>query len=233
MYEIFGYRNRDTAGELMGKRRKLGMARQVADTVAAGGLFADVKRNGLKVVYTAEPKPRQPIAPGTRIAPETPARASDLGKTPERGINFKCTIEDARLINEIVKRGLKLARDNRIEYDAMSAHMDVTAAHCNGCPLKLAELLAAPDADFGHDFLGIRRHIDRRTGKLGGCFLPRLAQANDSRADIRAEIRQAAADAGMSVDEVLGITPEGNVRVGDTTIIETDDGVSFKRKPRE
>lgn len=53
--------------------------------------------------------------------------------------------------------------------------MDLTACHCNGCELDLDRLLLAPDPDFGHDVCGIRRHIDRRTGKLGGCFLPRCA----------------------------------------------------------
>lgn len=59
--------------------------------------------------------------------------------------------------------------------------MDVEAAHSNGCPLNLEELLATDDGTFGHDVFGIRRFIDRETGKVGGCFLPRLAQKTATR----------------------------------------------------
>ena len=57
----------------------------------------------------------------------------------------------------------------------MSLHMDITAAHVNGCPLRLAEWLEADDFNFAHDIAGIVRHIDRDTGKIGGLFLPRFA----------------------------------------------------------
>ncbi len=53
--------------------------------------------------------------------------------------------------------------------------MDITAAHRNGCPLKLDELLKAEDFDFAHDVFGIRRYINRKTGKLENCFLPRFS----------------------------------------------------------
>jgi hypothetical protein len=42
------------------------------------------------------------------------------------------------------------------------------------CPLRLADLLAAEDHDFVHDIVGIAKHIDWDTGKLGGAFLPRF-----------------------------------------------------------
>jgi hypothetical protein len=53
--------------------------------------------------------------------------------------------------------------------------MDLNATHSNGCPLKLQELLDAPDLDFFHDVAGITRHLDRKTGKLTNYFLPRYA----------------------------------------------------------
>lgn len=59
--------------------------------------------------------------------------------------------------------------------DVLSIHMDISATIAQGCELKLQEWLDAPDLDFAHDFNGIVRHIDRNTGKLGGCFLPRFA----------------------------------------------------------
>lgn len=57
----------------------------------------------------------------------------------------------------------------------MDLVMDLSATHASGCPLKLDELLNANDSDFGHDIHGIRRHINRETGRLEGCFLPRFA----------------------------------------------------------
>ena len=53
--------------------------------------------------------------------------------------------------------------------------MDLDACHNNGCPLDLDALLAAPEFDFIHDTMGIREHINRETGKLEHCFLPRYA----------------------------------------------------------
>lgn len=56
--------------------------------------------------------------------------------------------------------------------------MDLEATHCNGCTLQLEELLQSEDSDFFHDVSGIVKHLNRRTGQLEGCFLPRYAQAN-------------------------------------------------------
>jgi hypothetical protein len=54
--------------------------------------------------------------------------------------------------------------------------MDLAACHCNGCPLQLTELLDADDFNFSHDIFGIRRHLNRTTGKLDDRFLPRFAR---------------------------------------------------------
>ena len=54
--------------------------------------------------------------------------------------------------------------------------MDVTACHANGTKLDLEKLLNFPDFDFLHDVAGIRNCIDRETGKLTKCFLPRCAR---------------------------------------------------------
>lgn len=58
----------------------------------------------------------------------------------------------------------------------MDLLMDVEATHCNGCPLKLRELLEADDFNFTHDMIGIQRHLNRKTGHLEDCFVPRYAQ---------------------------------------------------------
>lgn len=87
-------------------------------------------------------------------------------------ISFEVTKEERDLIERIVDRAMKRFRVN----DRMSLTMDVTACHANGCPLDLKGLLKAEDFDFSHDVGGIARHLDRTTGKLGDCFLPRTAQ---------------------------------------------------------
>lgn len=90
-------------------------------------------------------------------------------------VSFECGRDAMLAIHHIVKRASKLAKDNGIAMDAMELEMDLVAAHCNGCPLDFDKLWKFDDANFGHDVFGIRRHIDRSTGELGGCFLPRCA----------------------------------------------------------
>jgi hypothetical protein len=91
-------------------------------------------------------------------------------------VNFDVTPEDHNLIRMIVRRSLKLAKEADVTIDGVSLAMDITAVHCNGNPLTLRALLYAGDFDFSHDVFGIRRHIDRRTGKLMAGFLPRYSE---------------------------------------------------------
>jgi hypothetical protein len=56
----------------------------------------------------------------------------------------------------------------------LELHMDLAAVHAS-IGLDMERLLAAPDVDFFHDICGIMRHIDRSTGDLRDCFLPRCA----------------------------------------------------------
>lgn len=90
--------------------------------------------------------------------------------------NWNVTKEDAITISAIVHRAHKLAEKNGKEFDHLNLVMDITACHLHGCPLKLKELLIAPQFDFSHDVFGIACHIDRETGKLTNCFLPRYAK---------------------------------------------------------
>ncbi len=85
----------------------------------------------------------------------------------------KGTKAEIELASGIAKRAVKLlgTAPNRV---AMFA-MDIQACHTNGCCLKLVDLLRAKDGDFLHDVCGINQHIDRDTGKLQDCFLPRYA----------------------------------------------------------
>lgn len=91
-------------------------------------------------------------------------------------INWDVSKEESDIIGQIAKRASFAADKIGVNYKYMDAIMDLTACHANGTPLRLAELLKADDGNFGHDVFGIRRHIDRETGKLGDCFLPRYAR---------------------------------------------------------
>lgn len=61
--------------------------------------------------------------------------------------------------------------------DRRTLIMDLNACHANGCPLDLAALLEANELEFSHDIGEIRKHLNRRTGKIEGCFVPRYALA--------------------------------------------------------
>lgn len=58
--------------------------------------------------------------------------------------------------------------------DRFTNIMDIDNAH-KEFNLRLEEFLNAGDYDFYHDYCGIQYHIDRRTCKMGGCFVPRFS----------------------------------------------------------
>lgn len=89
-------------------------------------------------------------------------------------ISFKTNKNEHRLINEIADRASALALQAGGEYPSVEAAMDITAVHVNDCRLRLADLLSAERFDFSHDVFGIRRHLNRSTGKLEDCFSPRF-----------------------------------------------------------
>lgn len=90
-------------------------------------------------------------------------------------LNWKTTKQEYELIAAIARRGEAMAREHGLPYNARDVVMDITAAHLNGNPLRLADLLAADEFNFAHDVWGITRHIDRETGKLSHHFLPRFS----------------------------------------------------------
>ncbi len=85
-------------------------------------------------------------------------------------ISWKTTAAEFDLIAKIADRAVDAAPGVYRKQDAL---MDITAAHCNGCPLDLPGLLAADAFTFSHDVFGIRRHLNRDTGEMMGCFVPR------------------------------------------------------------
>lgn len=58
----------------------------------------------------------------------------------------------------------------------LDVEMDLVAVHRVVMPLRLRDLLVAPEFDLLHDVLGIRKHLDRETVTLTGHFVPRYAR---------------------------------------------------------
>ena len=83
------------------------------------------------------------------------------------------TREESDTIIAIMQRAAKINPN----FDRLHLVMDLTVCH-NFTPLNLDELLKADGYDFAHDVWGIMRHLDRETGELRDCFLPRFAKTD-------------------------------------------------------
>jgi hypothetical protein len=91
-------------------------------------------------------------------------------------LKWNITKADYQFVHEIAQRAVSMAvTHGRPKYKVQDVEMDITATHLNGCRLRLAELAAAPEFEFAHDVFGIRNHLNRETGKLEDCFMPRFA----------------------------------------------------------
>lgn len=90
-------------------------------------------------------------------------------------LKWNCTKEELETMASIAYRAAKLSMNLGVNYTKQEALMDLNACHANGCPLRLKDLLEADEGDFCHDVFGIRRHLNRSTGQLENCFLPRYS----------------------------------------------------------
>ena len=94
-----------------------------------------------------------------------------------RQISFTVTADERELILKIADRAqTELFDKNGIQQTPLDTVMDLSATIAQGCPLRLQELLDADGFNFAHDVCGIRGHINRQTGLLENCFLPRFAK---------------------------------------------------------
>jgi hypothetical protein len=91
-------------------------------------------------------------------------------------VNFNATKDEMQLIAKIARRALDYAKQDGLDIDYTEMEMDITACHCNGMPLDLEKLQDAEEFTFRHDVFGISRCIDRNTGEIGNCFVPRCAK---------------------------------------------------------
>ena len=76
--------------------------------------------------------------------------------------------------DEAYIKAIALRAQRDLKLNRLDTLMDVTATHLNGCPLRLEELLEADAFNFVHDIIGIRNNLNRDTGKMENCFLPRF-----------------------------------------------------------
>lgn len=74
-------------------------------------------------------------------------------------------------ISAVVDRAEKLGIIGE-SYKRMTAMMDLMSVVC---PMRWVDLVQADDFNFAHDVVGIANHLDRDTGELKDCFLPRFA----------------------------------------------------------
>jgi hypothetical protein len=95
-------------------------------------------------------------------------------------ISFTATPEEAALIDRVI---------DRIECEGMfggrskvDLEMDLRATNANGCRLDFQKMLDASPFDFVHDIYGIVRHLNRITGQLEHCFVPRCAASRHAAA---------------------------------------------------
>jgi len=89
---------------------------------------------------------------------------------------------EVRIIGSIAKK-VYLAlfmSDPRNTRDTISIMMDLDACHANGCPLDLQRMLEAGDDQVVTDVLGIVTNLDRDTGRLQNCYVPRFAMAKSN-----------------------------------------------------
>ena len=83
-------------------------------------------------------------------------------------------MNDNELIGRIANRAQKMYRDAGIQRHLIDCMMDVDIVHRKS-GLRLADLLEADNFNFSHDIGGIATHLDRRSGELKDCFVPRFS----------------------------------------------------------
>jgi len=87
-------------------------------------------------------------------------------------------IEGLMLISEIAKRAHKNFEQyigSDLQITVLDIIMDIETTN-KTIPLDLSRLLAAPEADFNHDIIGIIQNLNRETGEIENCFSPRYTK---------------------------------------------------------
>lgn len=75
-------------------------------------------------------------------------------------------------IRRVVERARDIGMINK-KSEVLGLFMDIDVIQREGSQLDLDRLLSFPDEDFAHDIAGIINHLNRITGELEDCFVPR------------------------------------------------------------
>ncbi len=79
------------------------------------------------------------------------------------------------IIVKIAERAVRLYAEQGMKIKKLDCMMDIETVD-DSIGLKLDELLDADLSNFAHDIGGISRHLNRITGELEDCFVPRYAR---------------------------------------------------------
>lgn len=94
----------------------------------------------------------------------------------QKPLEWTLNLAERQLVARIVERYMKAKLPGTTKGDRQTITMDLTACHLNAVPLNLERMADWPrDFDVFHDIAGINRHLDRTTGALRDCFVPRFA----------------------------------------------------------
>lgn len=88
---------------------------------------------------------------------------------------FKSTKEEYEKIVAISRK----AKAKKYYDSMLDCQMDLDCVNSNDVKLDFDKLLGFDDFNFAHDVCGIARNLNRETGKLGNCFLPRCTKGED------------------------------------------------------
>lgn len=81
----------------------------------------------------------------------------------------------SKIADRYIRDACDLGVSKNLQRSKVGIMMDLEAAHCNGCILRLDDLLDANDGEFMHDLIGIQTNLNRETGELTNCFVPRFS----------------------------------------------------------
>jgi hypothetical protein len=84
-------------------------------------------------------------------------------------------MDNFQKISKIVKRFIEDHPDGK-NVDALSLNMDIEKCHTDNFKLDLDGLLNADNFNFFHDVVGIHNNLNRQTGKIENCFVPRFSK---------------------------------------------------------
>lgn len=88
---------------------------------------------------------------------------------------YSATEEEKDIMSQIVDRVLPIAEQLGAVYYKELLIADMDLCHTNAYRIDLDRMLQGNIGDVGHDVFGINKYLDRSTGELTHCFVPRFA----------------------------------------------------------